>query len=355
MKKTICILVTIIGCSFAFLPCFAEKGTKTATSSDSDIKQASPTTQPTSSTTTKDTKETAMSTVVASVNGTDIQKEDLQREMQNLMRQLGRKVSPEKFAEMQPYIEKQAIENLIHQQLLLQEADREKYTPGKEAIDAQIAEIVKTYPTPEAFQEQLSTAGVTDEQLRGEIVENLKIKYLLDQQMATVKEVSDQDVSQYYKDHPDQFKMDESVQASHILLTVTPDATEEAKAEKRMQAAALKGKLEKGADFAELAKENSDCPSKAQGGSLGLFTRGQMVKPFEDAAFALEVGDTSDIVETRFGFHIIKVTDKNEAGTIELEEVKDKVASLLKRQNEQKAIEAYLNKLREAADIKYTN
>ena len=118
--------------------------------------------------------------------------------------------------------------------------------------------------------------------------------------------VSEADARAYFDAHPDEFKMPERVHASHILVKVDPNASDASKAESRKKLEGIKARLDGGEDFAKLAEENSDCPSSAKGGDLGFFTRGQMVAPFEEAAFALNPGDTSDVVETRFGFHLIK-------------------------------------------------
>ena len=105
--------------------------------------------------------------------------------------------------------------------------------------------------------------------------------------------------------------MSEQVQASHILLMYQGSSRSTAtrsKAQAQEQIAAIKQQLDGGADFAALAREHSDCPSGAQGGDLGRFGRGQMVPAFEQATWALAVGDVSDVVETDFGFHVIKRT-----------------------------------------------
>jgi len=116
----------------------------------------------------------------------------------------------------------------------------------------------------------------------------------------------------------------------------------------------LKKEIDGGADFAALAGQHSDCPSKDRGGDLGPpFTRDKMVKPFSDAAFALEVGQVSDVVETQFGYHLIKVTSKQAAGARPLEEVRQQLETFLDRQNKEAAFNAYMEALRGAADLDY--
>ena len=106
-----------------------------------------------------------------------------------------------------------------------------------------------------------------------------------------------------------------------------------------------------GKDFSELAKKDSECPSKTKGGDLGYFRRGQMVKPFEDVAFSLKPGEVSGVVETDFGFHIIKVTDKKPATTVSYEEVKDRIIATLKSDKLEKETDLYLEPLKKRAKI----
>ena len=113
----------------------------------------------------------------------------------------------------------------------------------------------------------------------------------------------------------------------------------------------IQQKLENGEDFTALAKEFSQDPSGAEGGDLGYFGRGQMVKPFEDAAFSLKVGNLSNIVKTKFGYHLIKVTDKKPETTVPYQEAKPNLDNFLKRKKVQEKIGAYISQLEEKAKI----
>jgi peptidyl-prolyl cis-trans isomerase D len=164
--------------------------------------------------------------------------------------------------------------------------------------------------------------------------ESLKIKYVKlspDHYMGEV-EVTDEEARSYYDDNLGEFRREERVKARHILIKV-PDKPAESDWEKaRAEAESLLKKIKEGADFAELAKEFSQDPgSKGKGGELGFFSRGQMVKPFEDAAFALEPGEVSEPVRTKFGYHIIKVEEKQEAGRDSFDSVKGKIVEKLKK------------------------
>nr|WP_257787940.1 peptidylprolyl isomerase [Limihaloglobus sulfuriphilus] len=165
--------------------------------------------------------------------------------------------------------------------------------------------------------------------------------------------VSDEDVKNYYDENTQQFKQPEQVRASHILVKVEKDASEEDKAAAKEEIKAIKAKIDAGEDFAELAKSESDCPSGKNGGDLNFFSQGRMVKPFSDAAFAMEVGEISDVVETQFGYHIIKVTDKKEANTQTFDEVKANIKARLESEKRNKYVSSYIEKLKEEAELTY--
>ena len=141
--------------------------------------------------------------------------------------------------------------------------------------------------------------------------------------------VAADEIHDYYDEHHDEYVKPEQVRARHILVKVAQDASPQLVKKAKEKIEKVMAELKAGADFAELAKKYSDCPSSAKGGDLGYFSRGQMVKPFEDAAFSLKVGQTSGIVRTRFGFHIIKVEDHKDATAKSLGEVRDEIEARL--------------------------
>lgn len=165
----------------------------------------------------------------------------------------------------------------------------------------------------------------------------LQAEYVVFDEDAVGKQVSvsDDEIRQYYEANAARFSQPEERSARHLLITVADGASEEEVAKARAKADAILAQLrENPARFAELAKvESQDPGSAAQGGELGFFGRGAMVKAFEDAAFALEKGQISDVVRSDFGFHVIQVTDIKPASARPLEQVKDEIAEELKRQS----------------------
>ncbi len=144
--------------------------------------------------------------------------------------------------------------------------------------------------------------------------------------------VSDAEVQSYYDEHRAEYDKPEQVHARHILFRFAPNATEDEKAKVRTHAEEVLAKVKAGGDFAALAKQYSEDSSAAQGGDLGSFSRGKMVPPFEQAAFSLAPGQTSDLVESQFGLHIIKVEGKEDARTQPLDEVRPQIVEKLRQQ-----------------------
>jgi peptidyl-prolyl cis-trans isomerase C len=199
----------------------------------------------------------------------------------------------------------------------------------------------------------MAAMGLTPDILRQEVRESLRIESLLSKNLGDVKKPTKEEIDAFYKEHAKEFQTPERVHASHILVATKPDDSAEVKAQKRQQLAQMQDEVKKGGDFAQLARDHSDCPSKSQGGDLGYFERGKMVKAFDDVAFQMKPGEVSDIVETQFGYHLIKVSEHQQAGTVTREQADKDISGFLEQQNRQKAVEGYLQKLRGTAKIEY--
>ena len=166
--------------------------------------------------------------------------------------------------------------------------------------------------------------------------DNLLVNYAAEKAVSSVKAVSDEDVVNYYNENPEKFSQGESVNASHILVD-SEDAA------KNIYAEINAGTI----SFEDAAAKYSSCPSKANGGSLGDFTRGQMVPEFDSAVFAMSVGEvTSEPVKTQFGYHLIKLNSKNEATVAPLNEVKEGIRGMLLSERQRAAYESKINQLK---------
>jgi peptidyl-prolyl cis-trans isomerase C len=246
-------------------------------------------------------------------------------------------------------------ERSIADLLLRQAASEQGVTIADADVDAQVEQASAGLPEEMTLEDALSRQNMTLDSFKSELRQNMQIEKLLDQLVMDVPEATEEEVNAFYNDNPDQFRTPGSVTASHILLSFEDGDTDEQKAEKKAKLEKIHQELVDGADFATLAKEHSGCPSGQQGGNLGTFSRGQMVPPFEEAAFSMEPGDLSNVVETRFGYHLIKVTGKQEEGMQNLEEVRPQLTDFLSNQKKQDKVMEYIAGLRENADIVMTD
>lgn len=243
---------------------------------------------------------------------------------------------------------KAQLEQMIMEKLMMSEIEKRGITltdeRKNELFDQQIQMILtQNQLTEEQMLEVLKQQGISslEEYKQGFMQQNESIM-LLDQLQKSVTNdvtVDEATAKTYYDEHPDQFKTDEAVRARHILL----DTEEEAKA--------LLVELKKGADFAEMAKKHSTGPSGPNGGDLGYFSRGDMVVQFEEAAFALQPGEISDVVETKFGFHLIKVEDAQPEAVVTFEEAKDQIREVLAGQEKQQVWKQFMEDLRADAEV----
>ncbi len=250
-------------------------------------------------------------------------------------------------------LRKMRLDYLINQQLIFQEGKKAGLVPQDAEIDAEFMKIKQRFPSQEAFEQILKQQGLTEEKLRGLISRGLTVQKVLAVKIEpTVKPVIDKDIADFYEANKDGFVESEKVSARHILIKVSSDSSDQEKEEAKNGVQAILKEASGGADFAELAKKHSQGPSAPQGGDLGYFTRGQMVKPFEEAAFALEQGQISEVVETQFGYHIILVEDKKPVRQLELEEVSEQIQEALFDKEMGVVLEEWLKSVREKADIK---
>jgi peptidyl-prolyl cis-trans isomerase C len=170
---------------------------------------------------------------------------------------------------------------------------------------------------------------------------------MIDDEVSSKVEVKPEQVTDFYAKNPDQFKEPERVRASHILIAFPENADAAAKTQARAKAEQVLKDVKGGKDFAALAKQHSQDPGSAvNGGDLGFFQPGQMVGPFNDAAFSLPIGATSDLVETNFGYHIIRVAEKQQGRTVPLEEVRPQVEEYLKNVNREQQTDAFVASLK---------
>ena len=293
----------------------------------------------------------AVPSKVAEVNGKQINYEDYARQLE-IMKQRVLKGRPGQLPEpMMQQIQNQVVQQMVAEELLFQESLKKGIKIEPKAVDAELLKLKQRFGTEDQYQKTLQRMKLTEEKLRVQIAHQAAIRKLIESEISSQVEVTEDDSKKYFEENTEKFRQPERVRARHILIKVSKDDDEQKKAAARKKLEDLKKKIMAGDDFSELAKTHSEGPSNSRGGDLGYFTRGRMVPSFEEAAFKLAPNEVSDIVETQFGFHLIKLVDRQEAKDPDFEEVKERIISVLKRQKVQELLEPYVAKLKETAKI----
>jgi len=281
--------------------------------------------------------------VVARVNGEAINRSALEEAVSEVEARAGQPMP----ADQRDRVLRAVLDQLIGYRLLVQETAARKTAVPDADVEARIGQIRSQFPSEEIFQQQLQQRKMTLEQLRVDTRASLQITALLQAELDAKTAVTAEQVNDFYVKNPAAFQQGERVKASHILVRVQANADPAEREKARAKAAGLLADVKAGKDFAALAKQYSDDPgSGAQGGDLGFFQRGQMVPPFEQAAFALAVGQTSELVTSDFGFHIIRVTDKQPGRTQTLDEVRPEIEQYLVGQNREQQTRLFVEALK---------
>ncbi len=285
--------------------------------------------------------------VVLTVNGEPVHAAEVSMAMSNLsaqMQRMGQKPNQQQLVQI-------ATGRVIDSVLLEQAAKKAGMKANEERVQQSISQIEQQAGGKEKFAETLAGGGMTVQEFTDMLRRMDLAQEYVDAKIKPTVTVTDADVKKFYDENPKMFEHPEEVHARHILIKVPKDADEATKKAAHDKAEKARARALKGEDFSKLAQEVSEGPSAKNGGDLGFFTHDQMVKPFADAAFALSPGQISNVVETRFGYHVIKVEDKRPAGKQSLDEVKDRVKQYLENKKLGDAVNAKLDELRKAAKI----
>jgi peptidyl-prolyl cis-trans isomerase C len=295
----------------------------------------------------------ALKDPVAVVNGEKISKADLEKAFNEALTASGANAATlTADQKLQGY--SQILKGMIMEKLVNKQAA--SITVDKADVDAQIAKIKSQFPSEQVFSDEMKKAGVTAEQFAANIEKSLRQSKWMQAQVEGKDAVTEDEAKKFYDEHTKEFANPDLVKASHILFCTPENATpDQVKAAENKAKAAIV-RANKGEDFAKLAGELSEEPGAAQrGGDLGYFPKERMVPEFSEAAFAQKVNTVSATpVKTKFGFHVIKVTDKKPAGTASFDEVKENLLKFLKSQKDRQIMQATMKDLEQSAKIENT-
>jgi len=290
--------------------------------------------------------------IAATVNGIVIKDAEVDAKVSTYMERMAAQIPPNMVEQYRTQIRGQALESMIVEQLLAEQVKKMGISITDKDVNDKLNEIIAAQPggmTMESFKAMLAAQGQSFDVVKGQIKKTLGYEKLLG-----AVEVNDAEAKAFYDENKEDFNKPEQVKASHILVKVAPTATPEEKTAAKAKIDGLLKQVKGGGDFAALAKENSDDPgSKIMGGDLGFFDRNTMVKEFADAAFAMKVGQVSNVVETQYGYHIIKVTDRKEGGLTSFDKAKADIVRSLQDKKKNELFRQLIEKVKAGAKIEY--
>jgi len=278
--------------------------------------------------------------IVAKVNGLEISKTELLRRVDALKAQ----IPP---SEVPPDFYRRVLDELIGFELLYQAVEAKNLAPTEAEIESEFENQSEGFGGPAAFAKALAKQGISPAQVKLDLKKEIGIQRMVERDIVPEVTVTEEEKRTFYDGNPDEMQESPEFRVAHILIQVAEDATPEVKEAARKKTSSLRSMIEMGQDFGNLAGRNSGDPgSKDNGGELPWMSKGQAVPPFETAAMALDIGELSDVVETQFGFHILKLLERRGGELIPYEEVQARIEEYLKRMNLQKRLEIEFETLR---------
>lgn len=288
--------------------------------------------------------------LAARVNGVGISNETLERNYEEYLSENNVNVAAIRYPDRIDAMRRETLDLLINQELLWQAAQKQGIVATPEEVSRALDDMQTQFHTEEAFLSRLAIEGYNRESYRMHLKRLVSARKYLDTLSGEVA-VSDTEVHTFYTENPDKFRLPEQVRARHILLKLNPGDDEQVKHAVREKMAGILAEAGNGGDFAALARQYSEDASATQGGNLGFFARGEMVKPFEEAAFGLQPGELSAIVETPFGLHLIKLEDRRPARIVSEDQARWQIQAYLLEVKQQQVKDYEIRTLRTGAQI----
>jgi peptidyl-prolyl cis-trans isomerase C len=285
--------------------------------------------------------------VIADCNGDKIARAEFEKAVKAVEQRAGGSVPPEKRDELYRGV----LDDLVAYRLLKQEVVARQMTASDAEVDARIGAFKQQMGSEANFRAALQAQQLTEAKLREDAKTDILVNKLLEQEVTQKLLVKPSDIATFYEKNPDRFQQSESVRAAHILVLVPRDADEKTRAAAKARAEAALKAAKAGQDFAQLAKRYSNDASAQRGGDLGFIPKGQMVPAFEAAAFALEPGQVSDLVETQFGYHVIKALEKRPARVVPFVEAAAQIEQFLQQQQRQEKSKALVEQLKSKGKV----
>jgi len=288
------------------------------------------------------------------VNGIGISGERADRFAAEYLVRKGRDPRADLANETRAKYRREALEQLVDEELLWQEAVRLKFTATKQQVDAAVARARADARTPDEFARRLERAGLTEATYPDHARRQASIQNLLERKIWKGLSVSDAAVHEWYVKNSARFQAPEEIHARHILIPADGSTPADVRAHARRDAEQVRAALIAGADFEKLARERSrDSNTADKGGDLGWVARGVMVPEFDAVAFALGTGKISPVFETTYGFHVVRVDERRRGELTPEAKVQAEIRTYLLGEKRRKASRAEMDALRDRATIQF--
>jgi peptidyl-prolyl cis-trans isomerase C len=276
--------------------------------------------------------------IIARVNGQPIYSDSLNADVKKQLRKYKKYGMKDQTSDLMTRMMSKALDKEIRNELIRQESQKLKITDIDKKAEDKFLAVKSKSPNDKMFKNYMRMRKVTEEKLKSNLRDSVYVDAYLLKHKITDPEIPEKKIKEFYEDSPETYHRDESIKVSHILISVADNATEKETQQANLKAVKIRKSILDGNDFAEMA-------------SLKYMKRGYMPKEFEDAAFTLEVDEVSDVVKTKFGYHIIKVSEKTPEGQVPYEEVRDFIKKFFQMDESKRRLNEHIAELKAKADI----
>jgi peptidyl-prolyl cis-trans isomerase C len=289
--------------------------------------------------------------VAARVNGEPIYEDQLQRAVQESLAQLARHGARKDDTNLVKRLQARQLNELIGNLLVYQESKKRTIENVDEKVDQRVKDLEKKYGAGDGMARYLQIRRMTMDDLRESLKARVRVDEYLKEQGVLEPEIPEDRIREMYDADPESFSTTETVRVSHILIAVDRQAGTEEKQQARQEAEQIREEILAGKDFAAMAKAHSDDRTALEGGDLGHIKRGYMPAAFDEVAFSLETDTVSEVVETKFGYHVIKAVDRQPARIIPYEQMRDFLKTYLQGEESKKKLATHIAELRKRSEV----
>jgi parvulin-like peptidyl-prolyl isomerase len=248
-------------------------------------------------------------------------------------------------------LRKTVIEQAIESKLILQLARRQGITADDKTVDSRLEIVKRRFPSEDAFFEALASRGVTYREYRDQVAEQVLVQETVKRVLGGSIKVSDNEIEEYYRTHPDEFTTEPKVKLAQIFLKHPAQDTPAEMDRVQQKAAQLRILIEDGIDFAQLAEKYSEGPYREKGGLIGVVGPKEILPELEEIAFGLQTGEVSPLIQTDYGFHILKALEAIPSREIGFEEAKPLIEERINEMKRNEQYKDWIRKLREDSFI----